>query len=74
MELADRITVDKGTRFGRPVIRGTRVAVDLVLGRLAGGATYEELCREYEITREDILAALDYAARTIAEEQLHLAG
>ncbi len=73
MELADRIAVDRNVRFGRPVIRGTRVPVELVLGKLAGGMSYEEVCAEYEITREDILAALEYAAQTISEEQIHLA-
>ncbi len=74
MELPDRITVDKGVRFGRPVVRGTRVPVDLVLGKLAGGMSYDEVMGEYAIAREDILAALEYAARTIGEERLHVAG
>ncbi len=73
MELGKGITVDKAVRFGRPVIRGTRVPVELVLGKLAGGMSYDELCAEYEITRENVLAALDYAARTVASEQVHVA-
>lgn len=73
MQLPDRITVDKAIRFGRPVIRGTRVPVDLILGKLAGGMSYEEVISEYDIKREDILAALEYAARMISEEQLHVA-
>ncbi len=73
MQLPDRITVDKAVRSGRPVIRGTRVPVDLVLGKLAGGMSYDEVIAEYEIAREDILAALEYAARTIGEERLHVA-
>ncbi|MCX5636891.1 MAG: DUF433 domain-containing protein [Planctomycetota bacterium] len=39
MEIAPRITVDEKIRFGKPVIKGTRVPVDLVLGKLAGGMT-----------------------------------
>lgn len=73
MELAKRITVDKAVRFGRPVIRGTRVSVELVLGKLAGGMSYDEVCAGYEITREDVLAALDYAARMVSLEQFHIA-
>lgn len=73
VELGKGITVDKAVRLGRPVIRGTRVPVELVLGKLAGGMSYEELCVEYEITREDVLAALDYAARMVALEQVHVA-
>jgi uncharacterized protein (DUF433 family) len=70
MEIAPRISVDEKVRFGKPVITGTRVPVDLILGKLAGGMTYEELMVEYEITREDILAALDYAAKTLASEEI----
>ena len=70
MEIAPRINVDEKVRFGKPVITGTRVSVDLILGKLAGGMTYEEVMVEYEITREDILAALDYAARTLASEEI----
>lgn len=60
MEIAPRISVNEKVRFGKPVITGTRVPVDVVLGKLAGGVTYEEVMAEYEITREDILAALHY--------------
>ncbi len=70
MEIAPRINVDEKVRFGKPVITGTRVPVDLILGKLAGGMTYEEVMVEYEITREDILATLDYAAKTLASEEI----
>ena len=70
MEIAPRISVDEKVRFGKPVITGTRVPVDLILGKLAGGMTYEKVMVEYEITREDILAALDYAAKTLASEEI----
>jgi len=63
MEIAPRITADETVRFGKPVIKGTRVPVDLVLGKLAGGMSYEELMAEYDLAKEDILAALDYAAK-----------
>ncbi len=43
MEIAPRIVVDEKVRFGKPVIRGTRVSVDLILAKLAGGMIYEEL-------------------------------
>jgi len=70
MEIAPRISVDEKVRFGKPVITGTRVPVDLILGKLAGGMTYEEVMSEYEITREDILAVLDYAAKTLSSEEI----
>jgi uncharacterized protein (DUF433 family) len=70
MLLAPRIVVDKNLRFGKPVIKGTRVAIDLVLGQLASGMTYEEVMKEYAIEREDILAVLNYAFKRLAEGQL----
>jgi uncharacterized protein (DUF433 family) len=74
MEIAPRITIDDKIRFGRPVITGTRVPVDLILGKLAGGMTYEEVMKEYDLQREDILAALDYASKLLAEEELRAVG
>jgi uncharacterized protein (DUF433 family) len=70
MEIVPRINVDEKVRFGKRVITGTRVPVDLILSKLAGGMTYEEVMVEYEITREDILATLDYAAKTLASEEI----
>ncbi len=63
MEIAPGIEVNEKLRFGKPVIKGTRVPVDLILGKLAGGMTYEEVMAEYDITKEDILSALRYALR-----------
>ena len=69
MEIAPRISVNKRVRFGKPVITGTRIPVDLILGKLAGGMTYDEVIAEYEITREDILAVLDYKVRVRRRQQ-----
>jgi uncharacterized protein (DUF433 family) len=70
MEIAPRIMVDEKVRFGKPVIKGTRVPVDLIIGKLAGGMTYEEVMAEYDLTKEDILAALDYAAKRLSGEEV----
>ena len=59
--IAPRIVVDPAVRFGKPVIQGTRVPVGLVVAKLAGGMTTDEVAREYEITSEDVQAALSYA-------------
>jgi uncharacterized protein (DUF433 family) len=67
-EIAPRIAVDENVRFGKPVIAGTRVPVDLVVGKLGGGLTIEQVMEEYGLAREDILAALSYAARAIGDE------
>lgn len=72
IEIASRITVDEGVRFGKPVVKGTRVPVDLVLGKLAGGMEMEEVMREYQISREDILAVLDYAAKVLGQEEVRV--
>jgi uncharacterized protein (DUF433 family) len=72
MEIAPRITVDEKVRFGKPVIKGTRVTVDLILGKLAGGMTYEEVMTEYDLTKDDILAAIDYAAKRLSDEEVRV--
>ncbi|RJQ26925.1 MAG: DUF433 domain-containing protein [Peptococcaceae bacterium] len=69
-EIAPRIVIDKNIRFGRPVIKGTRIPVDIILGKLSGGMSFEELIEEYELSREDILAALRYAAQVISHEEI----
>ncbi|MBI1769871.1 MAG: DUF433 domain-containing protein [Bacteroidetes bacterium] len=74
MEIAPRISVDEKVRFGKPVITGTRIPVDLILGKLAGGMSYEEVTAEYEITRKDILAVLDYASKTLSSEEIRAVG
>ncbi|MBI2100578.1 MAG: DUF433 domain-containing protein [Candidatus Vogelbacteria bacterium] len=69
-EIIPRITVDQRIRFGKPVIKGTRVPVDLIVGKIAGGMSIAEVAREYDLKRDDILAALQYAARAVSEESL----
>lgn len=69
-QIAPRIIIDPKIRFGKPVIKGTRVPVDLIVGKIAGGMTVEEVAKEYDLKREDILAALRYAAQIIKEESL----
>lgn len=69
-QIAPRITVDEHVRFGKPVIEGTRVPVELVVGKVAGGMTISEICEEYDLAPEDGLAALAYATRLVADEQV----
>ena len=62
-ERLNRITVETGKCGGRPCIRGQRIRVTDVLELLAAGASFEEVLLDYPfLEREDILAALDYAA------------
>lgn len=62
--------MDENVAFGKPVVRGTRVPVALVVGKLGGGMSQEEVMQEYDLQREDVLAALSYAARLLNEEQV----
>lgn len=66
----NRIVIDPNIRHGKPIIKGTRVTVDLVLGALASGMTYEQVRKEYGIRKEDILAVIEYAASIIAHEEV----
>ena len=72
-EIAPRIVVDPAVRFGRPVIRGTRVPVALVVAKLAGGMDATEMMAEYDLTAEDVQAALHYAAQIVAGEEILIA-
>ncbi len=65
-----RIEINPDVIGGKPVIKGTRVPVEVIVGGLAGGMTIEEVCREYRIIEEDVRAALAYAAETLSEELL----
>ena len=74
MEIAPKISVDRDVRFGKPVITGTRVPVEIVLGKLAVGMTYEEVMQEYEISHEEILSVLNYASKVLSTEEIRIAG
>jgi len=63
MALLERISVDPTVRFGKPCVRGTRLTVGEVLGHLAGGMAEAELFSNFpQLTHEDVLACLAYAA------------
>jgi uncharacterized protein (DUF433 family) len=67
----DRIVVDPEIVHGKPRIRGTRLTVQVILELLAAGETIDELLGEYdELTRDDVLAALEYAARVAGGTQV----
>ncbi len=65
-DLLDRIEIDPKVMLGKPVIRGTRIPVQLILEKLAAGQTPEDLRRSYpRLTAEDISAALLFAAKSL---------
>ena len=68
--VTDRIEVNPRVMLGKPVIRGTRVTVELILRKLSEGATEAELLDAYpRLTRDDIRAAIGYAADTVSHEE-----
>jgi len=73
MESHRRIEINPRVMLGKPVIRGTRIPVELILRKLSEGATEEDLLDAYpNLTREDIQAALAYAADVLANEEVQL--
>ena len=72
MDWRDRIIVDPNVLVGKPVIKGTRIAVELVVSQMAQGWTEADVLRAYpHITRDDLLACLAYAASRIASERVY---
>jgi len=67
----ERIVIDPKICHGKPVINGTRMPVALVVGSLAGGMSFEDVQREYDLTPEDIRAALKFASELVDQEQHH---
>ena len=70
MTINDRIEINPKVMMGKPVIRGTRLTVELILRKLREGAGQSDLMEAYpRLTREDIQAAIRYAADTLAHEE-----
>lgn len=72
VELYPGIVSDPNILGGKPVIKGTRVPVALILGKLAGGMSIDEVIYEYYLRPEDIKAALGYAAQRVTEEEIYV--
>ena len=73
MPLTDRIEINPRVLLGKPVIRGTRVPVELLLRKLSEGATEAELLDAYpRLTRADFQAALAFAANSLAHDEFLL--
>jgi len=68
-ELLDRIVVDPNILVGKPVIKGTRIPVYLIIELIAGGMTVKDVLKEYpELKEEDVKAALLYASKLLERE------
>jgi uncharacterized protein (DUF433 family) len=71
--LLSRITIDPGICHGKPVIRGLRYPVESILEFLAAGDSFEEVLAEFhDLEREDLLACLEFAKRSLQLRSQHL--
>ena len=70
MDWKDRIEVNPAVLVGKPIIKGTRISVELILDRVADGWTTEDVLAAYpNIKRDDVLAALSFAAEIFRDER-----
>jgi uncharacterized protein (DUF433 family) len=72
MDWEDRIDVNPKVLVGKPVIKGTRIAVEFLMELMAEGWTHEQILENYpQLTGDDIQAALHYAAETLKQERVY---
>ena len=72
MALTDRIVVDPKILTGKPVVRGTRISVELVVELLAAGWSHEQILASYpHLSEQDIRACLAYAGELLREEKVY---
>lgn len=72
MDWHERITVDADVLVGKPVITGTRIAVELVIELLARGYTPQQIVAQYDhLTLDDVQACLAYAAEVLQSEKVY---
>lgn len=64
------VVIDPKIRFGKPIIKGTRITVEEVLGALAGGMDFDDIQKEYGLTKMQVMTALHYVASWIKGESV----
>lgn len=73
-KLLKRIVVNPKIMLGKPVIKGTRLTVEIIIEKIAYSATIEDILKDYPfLTKDDIKAALLYAAKRLAHEEVYVA-
>lgn len=71
MNLQNRITIDPSICHGKPVVRGMRWPVEVVLDLIASGMGFEEIVKDHpELEREDLIAVLEFARKTVSGSAL----
>jgi uncharacterized protein (DUF433 family) len=72
MNLQDRVVTDRSILLGKPIVRGTRLSVEFLVGLMAQGWPEAEILRNYPgLAREDLLACLDYARARLEGEKVY---
>ncbi len=66
----NRIEINPDVLSGKPVIKGTRISVEIILNKVSSGISWENIQNELDISEEDIMAALKYAEKVIANEEI----
>ena len=70
--MTERIIIDEKILAGKPIIKGTRISVEFILELLSSGMNVQEIIKEYpHLKKEDILAALTYAAKVLKKEEIY---
>ena len=73
MDLTDRTTINPDVLAGKPIIRGTRISVELILEQLGQGWSIDDVLAGYpHLERSDILACIQYAHKLVESEQVYL--
>ena len=70
-ELLERIEINPRVMLGKPVVRGTRITVEILLEKIAAGCTIEEILDDYpRLGRDDVLAAVAYARQALSTDEI----
>ena len=71
MNYINRITSDPSIMLGKPIVKGTRISVELILRKLSEGMSIDQMLSSYEhLSKEDVFATLTYASDLIANEEI----
>ena len=73
MDNLDRIQINPDVLVGKPVIRGTRISIELILNKVSAGLDWDKIQDELDITKDDIIAAIKYAEKLVANEEIFVA-
>ncbi len=69
--MTERIILNPDILVGKPIIKGTRLSVEFIIGLLAQDWSEQEILRNYNLTHEDVQACLQYAAITLQQERIY---